>query len=358
MSKVIDITSVDKNMFAETSIKEPNVCFYDVKKPPFSLHGLCSGEGEPTEFHRMPVKVAEATSSGVAWLNYHTAGGRVRFSTNSKYVGIRACMKRLHLMNHMAPTGSSGFDLYDGVHFAGIFRPTLKSDATQFEGIVRFDEAKMRDITINFPLYNDVTELYIALDGEAELSEAPKYKLDLPIVYYGHSITQGGCASRPGNATQAIVSRAIDADFINLGFSGSGCGEEAVVDYMATLDMSLFFSDYDANSPSVEHLRSTHFRMYERIRAKHPTVPYIMMTRTSGGLSEAQIAARRAVIWESYERALALGDKNVYFIDGGKIFTGIRGEACTVDGDHPNDLGFMTIAETVLPVIKEALGIG
>ncbi len=353
MSNTFELTKVDKNMLAETSIKDEGVVYYDVRRAPFKLYGLCdTAEGR---FKRLPESVAEATSEGVKGLNFYTAGGRVRFRTDSQYVGIHVVMKSLHLMSHMAPSGSSGFDLYVDTDFKGVYRPPLDMTKKEYEGIVRFPDRKMRNITVNFPLYNDVAELYIALDGASALEEPNPYKIEKPFVYYGSSITQGGCASRPGNAYQSIISRNLDADFINLGFSGSGRGEDAIVDYMASLDMSVFISDYDHNAPNVEHLRATHYKMYEKIREKHPDIPYIMISMPDTKKNRIDAAKRRFVIEESYRKALASGDRLVWFIDGEGFFKGPWEDACTVDTTHPNDLGFMLMADKIERVITRAL---
>lgn len=64
-----------------------------------------------------------------------------------------------------------------------------------------------------------------------------------------------------------------------------------------------------------------------------------------------------AVIYHTFERARASGDRYVWMIDGADLFgTGFR-DCCTVDGCHPNDLGFLRMAETVLPVLRKALNL-
>ncbi len=53
------------------------------------------------------------------------------------------------------------------------------------------------------PNCNDVYELYIGLDGDAYVEQAPEYKYSKPFVYYGSSVTQGGCASRAGTTIKS-----------------------------------------------------------------------------------------------------------------------------------------------------------
>ena len=68
------------------------------------------------------------------------------------------------------------------------------------------EEKKMRELTIHFPLYNDVEKLYIALDEGAELKEARPYKNEKPVFFYGASSEQGCSASRPGMCHTNILS--------------------------------------------------------------------------------------------------------------------------------------------------------
>ena len=125
---------------------------------------------------------------------------------------------------------------------------------------------------------------------------------------------------------------------------------------MAGLEMSVFVSDYDHNADSTEYLRSTHYKMYEKIRAAHPDIPYIMISRPDfykRGISGIDVIMRRQVILDSYHRAFIENrDRNVYFIDGGGFFTAEYADCATVDGTHPNDYGMVCMADTVANMLK------
>ena len=120
--------------------------------------------------------------------------------------------------------------------------------------------------------------------------------------------------------------------------------------------MSAFVSDYDHNAPTIEHLENTHFALYKTIRAKNPDIPYIMVTRPDYR-NHDESESRRQVILKSYRDALALGDKNVYFVDGKEFFVGKYTDMCTVDGIHPTDLGFSFMADHIEDALKKALKI-
>ena len=186
--------------------------------------------------------------------------------------------------------------------------------------------------------------------------EAPTpYRYEKPVLYYGSSITEGGIANSPANGYNAILSRRLDADYINLGFSGNAKGELAMADYINTLDFSVFVYDYDHNAPTVEHLAATHEPFFRRIREAHPTVPVIMLTRPHATYGEDEIA-RRAVVKATYDHAKAEGDENVYFIDGETYFLDYpERELCFIDTIHPNDIGFLRMADTIEPLLKKLL---
>ena len=347
----ISIEKLDQNMAIKHTIDKGDIYFYDVRKTPFELYGLYDPCNE-SDFKRMPDEVASVVNRGVKRLNYCTAGGRVRFSTDSEYVSIRALMPHIELMPHFAMTGSSSFDLFvddpkSGIsRFCGSFR--ISKDAKNgYESLIQFPDRRLRYFTVNFPTYSFVRELWIGLQQDATVGEGLKYRDIPPVVFYGSSITQGACANRPGNTYQSIISRRMSLDFINLGFSGNGKAEDNMVEYLAGLKMSAFVSDYDHNAPNVEHLKNTHYKMYQRIRNAHPEIPYIMISRVDFDYSYNDSILRRDVIYDTYRRARANGDRNVYYIDGAGVFRGPYQEMCTTDGCHPTDLGFALMADAI-----------
>lgn len=359
-----EIEKIDKNLAVSGTVQGQDFEFYNVKQEPFKIYGLLpSKEGEP--FRRIPLELAQNTNPGVLGLHTNTAGGRVRFRTDSLKVAIRAAMPKKCLMPHMPFLGSSGFDLYekdgDAYYYRGSFMPPVDRKDS-YESVVDFGERKLRDVIINFPLYDGVDELFVGLEPGAVLEKGGSYRSELPIIYYGSSITQGGCASRPGNSYEAMITRNMDLDHVNLGFSGSGRGEQVMADYIAKQLMSVFVLDYDHNA-DLERLKETHEKFYLTVREKNPDLPIIMasMTDTPKTPQKAQeILARREVIIKTYENALARGDKKLLFIDGTKVFEeagklGIAADSCTVDGVHPNDVGFACMAKVFGEAIEKAL---
>ncbi len=353
-----DISKIDRNL-AVAGIDAPDCVFHDVRNAPFEIYGLYN----PTEgktFRRLPEDIARATSKAVFDLHANTAGGRVRFTTDSEYVAIRCVLPNITHFAHMPVTGVSGFDMYISKGGTDVFEKCFTPPWDMADGystIYHFGSRELRELTINFPLYNDVDELYIGLEPDAVLKEGKKYKYEKPVVYYGSSITQGGCATRPGTCYEALISQKLSCNYINLGFSGSAKGEDAIMDYIADLDMSVFVYDYDHNAPDAEHLLLTHHKGYLKIREKHPELPIIMVTAPidDRALSEPRYIPCRDVIMKSYLDARAAGDKNVWFVDGTAFFSGEHMDSCTVDGCHPNDLGFLRMADSIGRVVEYVL---
>ena len=344
-----DVSSIDSNFKVDSKLTLTDVRFYNLCQPPFKLYGVFHQDGQ---FRRMPADVAKTVSDGVFALHTYTAGGRVRFKTDSPYVAIHVKMPYIGRMPHCALTGSSGFDLYVKDRYTATFVMPVDS-VGGYEAVAQFSTREMREITINFPLYSSVAELFIGVSNEAVLDAPDPYGIEKPIVYYGSSITQGGCASRPGMAYENIVTRRLDADHINLGFSGNAKGEEEIAEYISKLDMSCFVYDYDYNAPSVAHLQNTHERMFKQIRQNNPDLPVVILSRPKFYLTEED-ELRLEVIKKTYSNAVKNGDKNVYLIEGRKLME-LAGNEGTVDTCHPNDFGFASIAKAVGDVLEKIL---
>lgn len=342
-----DITKTDNN-FKPKTIDKDDIKFYDAQDDIFEIHGVFKENGM---YRRMPEEVANRVNPGVYELHTNTAGGRVRFMTNSGYVAIHAVTPNYPPFSHMTACGVHGFDIYVDNCYKNTFVPPY--DAEEYESISEFGTNKMRKITINFPLYSNVTELHIGLQKTATVKDAPRYSADRPVVYYGSSITQGGCASRPGNCYQSIISRKLDCDYINLGFSGSARAEDVMADYIKNLDMSVFVYDYDHNAPTAEHLEKTHERMFKTVREANPELPIVMMSRPKHFLTEDE-EKRLNIIKNTYNNAISTGDKNVYLLDG-KALTRLCKNDGTVDDIHPNDFGFAAMAEALGEVLEKIL---
>ena len=347
----MDISLIDKNMANVTKIVRDGFTFTSIDEKPFRIYGV-TRYGE--RYYRLPEEIAKTVNDGVSQLCKCTAGGRVRFVTDSARVAVIARRDPVTQSDHMTYVNKAGYDLYADDEYVGTFRPGENQSKTELEAVLGIPAPRgERVITVNMPNYGGVRELFIGIENGATLREAPDYALECPVVYYGSSITQGGCASRPGMSYQSIISRKLGVNHINLGFSGNARGEDAIAEYIAGLEMSAFVYDYDHNAPTAEHLEKTHERMFSIIRKKHPTLPIIMVSRPLARANPDR-DRRFEIIKATYDNAIASGDENVYLVNGGEFF-GEVGYDGTVDGCHPTDLGFWCMANGIMPVLKQAL---
>lgn len=331
--------------------------FYDVRNAPFSVYGLMGYENaEP--FRRMPWDVAYSVSTDVYCRHSQTSGGRVRFATDSDRIAIDVRFPALEDRPMLTLHANSGFDLCmleNGKEvFVHGFEPAI--DAVDgYRTIFKFPDRKLRSLTLYFPLYQDVSDLKIGLAEDAIVEAAPEYTIKKPLLFYGSSITQGASACRPSLSYAALIARRFDADFINLGFA-SGCkAEPEILDYLKTVESSVYILDYDHNSPTPEYLEKTHYNAYKTYRDANPDTPIILVTRGTCTPDAPDVIARRAIIMDTYVRARKAGDQKVWFVDGSAFFATEDPYDCAIDGTHPNDLGHHRMAKIIGQTVEYAL---
>lgn len=348
------IEQIDVNFSAKNIDDGREKDYYSIPDESFSLFGLNYSEKEGG-FYRVPGDIAEKTNAGVEALARNTSGGRLCFSTNSEYLSITVAYEYLCKFAHMSLTGTSGFSLFEkndyGYNFVASLHPGL-DDEKGFFADCALPGGKMHDYVLFFPLYNDVDSLVVALEKGSFVESFNPYKAVFPVVYYGSSITQGACASRPDNCYQAFASKWTNIDFLNFGFSGSAKGEEVMAEYLSSIPASLFVMDYDHNAPDTEWLKRTHYNFYKKYRENNVATPILFISRpdykhTPDG------EERLRIIKSTYKRAKKEGDEKVWLLSGEKLYGATDDENCSVDGCHPNDLGFYRIAKKVLKKIKE-----
>jgi len=330
---------------------------------PFRLAGFAWFEQDRV-YRRLPLKPPAPLPQPVNNLAWSTAGGQIQFRTDSRTIAVRVRLRGSAGMVHMPATGQCGFDLYHGPAGRQKFLTVTKYPirATDYEQVLLQNVPTcLRNITLNFPLYQGVEEALVGLEPNAALKPPPAYALDRRIVIYGTSITQGGCAARPGMAYTNILSRRLNAEIVNLGFSGNGKGEPELARIIATVDRcGLFVLDYEANAQGLKGLRKTLPGFVRILRRKHPKTPILVvsMIRPAGTLIDANgkraWTARRVYQRETVARLRKAGDRNIHFCDGSKFLTG-DGLEGTVDGVHPTDLGFLAIANGLEPALRKIL---
>lgn len=350
----MQLAELDPNFAERKLLGDKTFIFYDAENEPFRIYGLMREDGH---FTRMPRSVVE-NANRCAFLHHtDTAGARVRFVTDSDEIAIRVELEGFRKIPHMPLTGTAGFDLYATSEeyterYCGTFIPPIDLQ-DGYETSVNTLDRLSKTVTINFPLWSCVKKVYVGIPEGATLSRAPDYAIEQPVLLYGSSITQGGCVSKPGSSYALILSRRLNCNIRNLGLSGGAKAEDSVIDYLCKQDMRVFILDYDHNAPDPEYLQSTHEKLFKAVRACHPDVPIIMMSRPKLYLEESY-KRRREIVRQTYRNALAAGDKNVYYIDNEQL-TALVGYDGMVDGIHPTDSGHLSMACAIAPVLRKIL---
>ncbi len=311
-------------------------------------------------YDRLPDSAKDKVNPHVWDLSKDSAGICARFTTDAASISVRWSLTREALdMPHMPSTGVSGVDLYtraaDGAwRFIGNGAPH-QVDANLVTFIFPDGAKPQRECLLYFPLYNGVKSIEIGAPQDAHLDKpAPRPEgKSKPVVVYGTSIVQGGCASRPGMAWTAILGRLLDRPVINLGFSGSATMEPPVGEPLAELDPAAYVIDCTWNTqagPDVYLERIT--QLVHAIRKAHPDTPMIFV-----GQSLIRPEAHPTEYTRNQEAAVKNlqneGIKGLFLVPGTDLI-GYDGEG-TVDGCHPNDLGMNRQAHCLFPIIRQAL---
>ncbi len=314
------------------------------------------------ELVRLPARLKDTYRKPVWDLAQSPSGGRIRFRTNSTALSIRLEYPGPPEMGNMSAFGQTGVDLYaDGVYRGTAIadhdsKPGNKQEHSYYKDQPRTE----REITLYLPLYMGVKVVGIGLDAEASIDRAQPFANGKPLVFYGTSITQGGCASRSGMSYQAILGRMLNADFVNLGFSGNGLGEPELARAVAGIDAACFVMDFAVNNPTVESLAQAYAPFLETVRSKHPDTPILVITPIYAAREawsrDARLEGMRELIRRVAAERIASGDRHLEIVEGTDLLGPSRGDGL-VDGTHPNDLGFQWMAEGLAARIGKVLGL-
>jgi hypothetical protein len=316
---------------------------------------LVEGQGwtdTAAPFDRLPARAEKVVPAAVWRLSHHSAGIAIRFVTEARAIDMRWKLTGKQLsMPHMPATGVSGIDCYVLTE-TGKWCYVDNGRPTGIESRSRFALPPGREYLLYLPLYNGVSSLEISVPAGKQISAPPPSTRSRrrPIVFYGTSITQGACASRPGMAATAIVGRRLDVPIINLGFSGSGEMEPEMAELLSELKPSVFVLDCLPNM-SVAQVSERVVPFVERLRRDHPTIP-IVLAEDSSFLDQSPTAKGR-VLRVAFEELRARDVPHLHLLSGAGML-GDDGDG-TVDRVHPNDLGMERQARVFEAVLRPLL---
>lgn len=341
------------------SASAQNVVYTDASV--FPLYGKVS-EQTNERYERLPSSLEGVSREPVWYLGRHSAGLFIRFRSNSTSIHARWESTFNNTMTHMTDTGTKGLDLYalvDGEwrHVCSAQPQGKKSERC----IIANMDPVEREYMLYLSLYDGVKSLEIGVDEGSmlDLPAVDRPSREKPVVMYGTSILQGGCANRPGMAHTNIIGRRLDREVINLGFSGNALLDMEIAELMAQVeDPGLYVLDYvpNASAQAIDEVGEQFFRI---IRDAHPEVPVVFIedvifphtifdNKILEEVTKKNVAQKRL-----FKKLKQSGEKRIYYISAEGMI-GDDGEA-TVDAIHFTDLGAMRYVDHVLPVIKRAL---
>jgi len=348
---------IDKNL--ATVLPVDKTLWYDIRLLEVE------GKGWPDTarlYDRLPGRAKGIVRDPVWELAQNSTGLCVRFETDAREISARWTLRSDHLaLEHMPATGVSGLDLYvrgqGKWHWLAVGRPS--QFPTNQKTLVQGVSEGLKEYLLYLPLYNGVESVQIGISPEAMLAKPSTRSGGIkPICFYGTSITQGGCASRPGMAYTAILGRMLDRPTINLGFSGNGPMDLEMATFLAELDPAIYVLDGLPNMDAamVAERAEAFVKILRRARPGTPIVLVENVTYQNAEFVSARrdsYTSKNAELRQVYKRLMDSGIRNLHYVPGDDLL-GHDGEA-TVDGTHPTDLGFLRMAEALQPVLSSIL---
>ena len=311
--------------------------------------------GETADYYdRLPAKAEKAVRPDVWNLSRNGAGLYIKFNSNANEFIVRYKVESSnYAMPHMPATGVSGVDLYaltQGGKWVWAPGKYKFGDTIEyrFSNIEVDPDFKGRDCEFRLflPLYNSVKWMQIGTAEGKSLVPLPLTK-EKPIVVYGTSIAQGGCASRPGLAWTAILERKLDRPLINLAFSGNGRLEKPLIDLINEIDASLYILDCLPNlvgkNATDEELENKLTSSVQSLKQIHPSTPVLLVQHSLSSRTGIIDTARNLDCERAnkisnlvFTKLNTQGIKGLYQLTNAEIDLNID---ATVDGVHPNDIG-------------------
>ena len=352
----------------KTINNESNVSYYG--RDHFLIEGTAVADSlKESPYDRLPVSYKDKVRQPVWDLSKSSAGITVRFHSNSTSINLKWTVLNDFDMPHMASTGIKGIDLYTKYNnkwryvttagaIVGLKKHQNKSkpldSISEFE-LIKNMTPEFREYKLFLPLYDGVTKLEVGIDPTASIEKASPSSVK-PIVFYGTSITQGGCASRPGMAHTSIISRRLDVECINYGFSGNGRMETPIVELISEISASFYVIECLQNMDS-DQVKQRVRPLVETIRKKHPLTPIVLVENMMYKMAfldqtiQYELIQENLTLKNEFDKILKSGDQNIFYVKDNQ--DNLLDNEGTVDGVHLTDLGFLRYADYLLKNFKE-----
>ena len=327
---------------------------YFTPKPSDAQNIIGKNEQRKHSFQRLPDIYKNSIRKEVWDLSENNAGVSIQLNTNSKNLKLKWNVKLDFKMNHMTDAGIKGLDIYEHADNQWKYLSTGLPNSNKNEHLIEFNNVNKKTLCLYLPLYDSIVDLDIGIDDNSSLKFIKND--NKPIVFYGTSITQGGCASRPGMAHTNIISRNTIYPCINLGFSGNGHLEAEIGNILSKIDAKCFIIDCLPNV-NISQIKSNTIPLIQSIRGinkiYHRPIFFLEQPLIHDQYIDEDVKEKNYVLASQIKECNKLGFKDIYLIKQ-KDCLGSDYEA-TVDGVHYNDIGFQRFSDHILKNIVSVL---
>lgn len=316
----------------------------------FQICGLNWFDETSPKLQRFPDRFEQDLPEAVFNISKQTAGVRIRFQTDATHLSLKAHYPKFTPRTNMTQFTVQGIATYVNGRCWSARVPDMEGGEAELSLFADVPRA-MREVCLYLPLYGPIDIQSIGVNDDAKFADPTPFALEKPIVFYGTSITQGGCASRPGLSYQDMLGRKYNVDYMNFGFSGRGKCEAEVAHIIAQTDPSCFVIDVGQNN-SVDELQERYRPFIDIIRQAHPNVPLLATTPIFYNAelwSQTHIQTvtqKRNIISATIWDRMGEGDLHLHLLEA-KDYLSDSFTDGAVDGGHPNDLGFAHMAESM-----------
>lgn len=342
-----------------TTIDEQNIEYLDLFDYPNLIYGNLNFSSARVDFCKYPLSIQKEMNQfgnlairEMKNLNSAACGNRLQFSTDSNYIILKIQLKRKWGYQKMVNWNASGFDVYsinneEYVHET-VFGP---SDGHSIFA-ERIKVPKSGNLCIYLPNYNTIQKMFIGIEKESKIKTLnyPENK-QLPILFYGNSVTQGAAASKSGNSFPNIISRKLNRNIINLSCSSCCRGLDSIAELIGQINCHTIILDYTRNAYTTEIFDKTHEKFYQKIRVYHPNTKIILLTSACFNhwlaYDDFDIIVER-----TYKNALERNE-NVKLLNQRSLFDDDEYSYVAIDSSHYTDYGMFKVAEALCNLINE-----
>ena len=283
------------------------------------------------DYQRQPTIPYSKCTTGVR-MDFYTDAKEISFSFNLGTFGN----------DDNATIPQDSFDIFENGEYKESVAASHKSSVKEVTYTRTSTEAESR-ITILFPTRHEAKISDLSLGNYRPYTEYSH-----KILFLGDSITQGLYADKPSDGYVDQVSRALGADYLNLAVGGEKFRVDALGEDVPFepdhIIIALGTNDKHQNYALISIERNA-TAYYEKVAQLYPNVPVTVITPFENQGDD---------FVESY---IKVAEKFGFKAIDGRTLIPPKRENFNPDEVHPSTTGFNLIAQNLLPLLKQHMGL-